>query len=408
MTRHLDALFAMAQVLTLDAENATTLVEDTFKRALQIRERNLVVPGDRRHMLQLLIQVHNEKKQPSDTYDTGALTLASQAQSTESFKQHILDQFLSRVVPASFALLDDADRLVLSLCEANRLSLADAALIMGIDSDAVGLQLQNAKHRLQERVVSNAPPAILELLKQSKPDEWVPQSLRRALKSELKTTSPTLETRVQSVFTRQHPEAARQALAATSEKKKIEGRSPFSRGLMTVFLVLSAGFIGYIGSTLFQGNRDTNLLTLSAARASRVETVLATADPSEAEQFVSQQMNWRLHLPEIENVELTGVGISEITDDVRVPVFQYRDLANPDNKNITIYAFTYALLDEYADRIQLQPDILTAIANEDRFDLHDLSDREKFVIWRNSDDIFMAVTEGNPMDLRNRISLDRG
>ncbi len=407
MTRHLDALFAMAQVLTLDAEHATRLVEDTFKRALQIREKNLVVPGDRRHMLQLLIQVHNENKQSTDTFDDGPLILATQNQSTESFKQHILDQFLSRVVPASFALLDDSDRLVLSLCEANRLSLADAALIMGIDSDAVALQLQNAKNRLQERIVSNAPPAILELLKQSKPDEWLPQSLRRALKSELKTTSPTLETRVQSVFTMQNPEAARQALAASSEKKKGEGRRSFSRGLMTVFLILSTGFIGYIGSTFFQGARDTNLLTLSAARASRVETVLSTSDPSEAEQFVLHQMNWRLELPAIENVELTGVGINEITDDVRVPVFLYNDNANPDN-HITIYAFTYALLDEYPDRIQLQPDILTAIANEDRFDLHDLNDNEKFVIWRNSDDIFMAVTTGNPMDLRNRISLDRG
>ena len=80
----------------------------------------------------------------------------------------------------------------------------------------------------------------------------------------------------------------------------------------------------------------------------------------------------------------------------------------PQNDYITLYAFTYALLDEFSDRIQLGDDILEAIASENTFDLHDLNDRQKFVIWRNSNDIFMAVTAGDPIQLRDRITLPTG
>ena len=109
-----------------------------------------------------------------------------------------------------------------------------------------------------------------------------------------------------------------------------------------------------MGSSILIREYDGNLLTLSASKASHIETVHATTDLSDAEQFVMQQLQWRLSLPDIAEGELTGVGISEIADQVRVPVFLYRDDAAPNNEFITIYAFTYALLDEFADRIQLE------------------------------------------------------
>lgn len=408
MLKHLDALYATAQVLTLDAEKASSLVEDTFKRIITIREKNLAVPGDRRHLLQLLIQVYHEQNQPAPpVLLVSPVPESTASKNQDSFKQHVLRQFLNRAVPASFATLDDSDRIVLSLCEVNRLSYADAALVLGGDSDSVSIQLEKAKKQLIDKVKATASPDLLNILRQSDPNKWIPKSLEKALKSDFNTVPPTLEPKIQSTFTRHHPEAAREALSATSRNRDaIDTKSRLSRGLMTLFLILAAGFIGYIGSTLLIREPDANLLSLSAAKAPRVETVLATTELNEAETFVEQQMQWRLSLPEIENGELTGVGISEITDEVRVPVFLYRDGIAPDAEHITLYAFNYALLDEYADRIQLEPDILQAIANDERFDLHDLNDKQKFVIWRSADDIFMAVTPNDPVELRNRITIN--
>jgi hypothetical protein len=51
----------------------------------------------------------------------------------------------------------------------------------------------------------------------------------------------------------------------------------------------------------------------------------------------------------------------------------------------------------------LEQDVLIAIASENHFDLHDLSEKNKVLIWRHDNDIFMAVTSGDARDLRERI-----
>lgn len=406
MMKHLESLYAMAQVLTLDATRAEALVQATFERALRIREKNLVAPGDRRHMLQLMIQVYHEQKQTPPPLPPPDKEPPPPAQPKASFKQHILHQYLRQAVPAAFAALSDLDRVVLSMCEADGRSNADAALILGGDSDSVNQQRILARQRFANHVNANAPATVSQILTQASPEEWIPQALRRTLKSELNAVPPTLEPKIQASFSTHHPEAARRALSSTPKKTASTSHNRLSRGLMTIFLILAAGFIGYIGSSVLMKQPDANLLTLSASKAPRVETVLATTDQAEAEQFVQQQMRWRLTLPDIEQSEFTGVGISEIADEVRVPVFLYRDNMDGDSEYITLYAFTYALLDEYADRIQLESDILQAITREDQFDLHDLNEKQKFVIWRKRDDIFLAVTSIDPQMLRDRITVN--
>ncbi len=407
MMKHLESLYAMAQVLTLDASRAEALVQATFDRALRIREKNLVAPGDRRHMLQLMIQVYHEQKQTPPPLPAPDAVPPPPAQAKASFKQHILNQYLRQAVPAGFAALSDLDRIVLSMCEANGLSNADAALILSGDSDSVNQQRVLARQRFADNITANAPATVAEILQQSNPEEWIPRALRRALKSELNAVPPTLEPKIQASFSSHNPEAARRALTADATKKpENAAQNRLSRGLMTIFLILAAGFIGYIGSSVLMKQPDANLLTLSASKAPKVETVLATTDPSEAEKFVQQQMRWRLTLPDIDQSEFTGVGISEIADDVRVPVFLYRDNMDAESEFITLYAFTYALLDEYPDRIQLQGDILEAITREEQFDLRDLNENQKFVIWRKRDDIFMAVTSIDPEALRDRITVN--
>ncbi len=128
---------------------------------------------------------------------------------------------------------------------------------------------------------------------------------------------------------------------------------------------------------------------------------LKTESPEEAEAYVQDQLQWRLTLPSIDQAVLSGVGLREVAPAITVPVFLYQDTAQ-DDRRIALYVFSYALLDRHGDRIQLEPEIQRQITDDGRFDLHDLGKRN-VLVWRNRDDIYVAVTPGNPEALRKRI-----
>ncbi len=86
-------------------------------------------------------------------------------------------------------------------------------------------------------------------------------------------------------------------------------------------------------------------------------------------------------------------------------MFLYDDaLDETDDGAITLYVFSYALLDQHKEHIQLEPEILRQIQDDEQFDLHDLG-RRNALVWRNRDDIYVAVTPGAPEALRKRIVL---
>ena len=410
--RHLDALFALAQVLTLDAEKASRLVEATYLHAHKQTGRDRLAIEDRRYLLQLLLQIfHHQNDAPRQLFATESEAEPSPFRSTthDSFKQRLLDQFFKQAVPVAFATLNHAERTLLTLCEVERLSCADAALIVGGDSDTVCAQLQAARLKLQKLVVDNAPPAESKLLDNAEIQEWITTILRKTVKSDFAALPPTLEPRIKSSIQQagidlsDRPPVKSHLPSKSSNDQAHPVRNRTIRGLMTVILILGTGMVGYFGSKLLAREPESNLVILTVSKAADAEPLLATEDLDEAQQFVRQQMNWRLSLPLINEANLTGVGISEIAPSIRVPVFLYRNTQEEQRDPITVYAFTYALLDRYQGRIELEKDVLTAIASEDHFDLHDLSDKDKVLIWRHEDDIFMAVTSGDARALRERI-----
>lgn len=411
--RHMDALFALAQVLTLDAEKASRLVETTYLHAHGQKGHERLALEDRRYLLQLLLQIYRHQQDaPKQLFavESENESNVSRSPSQDSFKQRLLDHFLRQAVPVAFATMDHTDRIVLTLCDVERLSCADAALIVGGDSDAVCNQLETARETLRNIVAKNAPPAEALLLEQTDTREWIPTTLRRTVKSEFTALPPTLEPRIKSSIFKDQSNSdglvgANYDRQRTNHQSSTGSKSRMLQGLMAVILILGAGMVGYFGSALLAREPESNLVNLSVIKAPRVETMFSTTDLPEAEAFVRTQMNWRLSLPEITESNLSGVGISEIARGVRVPVFLYEDNLDQAEDLITVYAFTYALLDRFADRIELENDVLMAIAGENHFDLHDLSEKHKVLIWRDKDDIFMAVTSGDARALRQRITL---
>ena len=170
---------------------------------------------------------------------------------------------------------------------------------------------------------------------------------------------------------------------------------------MTVLIVLTAGLTGYALQTVLRQEPEVNLVVLSADQADRVSPSVQSNAAEQLAYYVRDRLGWRVSVPEIDEAALLGVTIHEIAPGVEVPVFVYRDTRT--GLPITLFTYTYALLDRYEDRIELAREIKHTIAEERSFDSQ-LVDGNTVLTWRSRDDIFIAVTPLDDPTLSARIT----
>ena len=400
----MNSLFSLAQVLTLDHEKAVHLVEKTYLRALSGPALSQINIEDRRYLLQLLIEIHQQSDTPRHLFaQSGDTAVPAPKTVSDSVKIKMLENVLNRSLPLAFATLDRRDRALLVLCEIEQLSIADASLILSSDSESVTTRLNEAKANLIDKLLKGASPIEAKLIKEIPPREWLPSILQKSLKTSYPDAPSTLEPRIRSSFSNapdRSPVASNYSVSSVYPPSARAGRSRFTQRLLGIILILAAGLAGYIGSTLLERKPNSNLISISAQQARRARAILTTSEPREAQEFITTHLNWRLSLPDISGSTIQGVGISEIIPGVRVPVFLYESEENR-RAPITLYAYTYALLDQYKDQIELDAATLTAIAEDDHIDQYELRSGDNAFVWRDSDDIFIAVT--SQVELQDRI-----
>ena len=167
-----------------------------------------------------------------------------------------------------------------------------------------------------------------------------------------------------------------------------------------LLIVLASGLVGYGISNLTKRSQETNLVSLSAKQARHVKAEFETAESDRARRYVRELLGRQIDVPAIEDAELTGVSIHDAGDGAQIPVLMYRN--TDESGNIVLYAYSYAFLDIHGRRFQLASDVLERIEAEDLFELRN-SGEANVLIWRQRDDIFIAIAESGSEALENRI-----
>jgi hypothetical protein len=245
---------------------------------------------------------------------------------------------------------------------------------------------------------------IRDLLQTFDASEWVPAALRRAVKSEFGSMPATLEPTVHAALNATTvPEALAVERLPSAETPRTGFLGRMKRALAPAALVVGAGLVGIHGSRLLNRPADPNVVSLAVAASDRVRLMEEIESTDSAERFFYERLNWRLDVPAIDQAPLAGAGLTEFAEDAFVPTMLY---TSPDGSDrVVVYAFSYALLDRFTDRLFLERQILAAIADDRHFDVYRLTDSHNVVIWRQADDIYLAVTAGDPEALRDRIQV---
>ncbi len=211
------------------------------------------------------------------------------------------------------------------------------------------------------------------------------------------------------------PEAVREALRGTEapaadvtaadNPAEPAKRSPVQRFVVALLLIAAAALIGYAVSRPSASDSDPDTLVRSVEAARTLQLVLDTEDPLEARRFVRNEFGWRVGVPvfgEASALSLRGVAVAEVAPAVEVPAFLY---SNGANREVAIFVYSYALLDQVPDRLTFAP------ADFGDLDVGDpvvrRIDGSAMLLWRDRDDIYVAVSDLPPDDLRAGLTMAR-
>ena len=411
LLQHLESVYLLAQTVSPDATVAAELVEATYMQAFVTRPLSHIDHDDKRWLFRMLMHIHHEQVEFDRLVAEDQTPPSPPPESLHALRRSLAQHVADQALPAVLATLPHEQRLILLLCDAEGLACNDAGFVLELDADTTCQRLEQARTALHEALHADVSERQRQLLDQNLPDDWLRPTLRRSVEATFSPLPPTLRPAILKATPLSVPtaNALPDSSRSTSSSPGRSSASPWHRNdslhpyrlLVVVLLILAVGALGYFASRSLEP--ETNLITLAIQQADAVRPTIRTDSPEEAEDFVRQELGWRLTLPTIDQAVLTGVGIREVAPGVTVPVFLYDDtLDDTDATALPLYVFSYALLDRHKEHIQLEPEILRQIQDHQQFDLHDLG-RRNVLVWRNRDDIYVAVTPGDPEALRKRI-----
>lgn len=391
LQRHLGALYRFAQMLTDDADEAATCVEATYRRAL----RHWPDERDRLQQKSTLYQL---------LLDT-CTGIGEFEEASSPLESRLAMAYLLQRLPVALAQLSTQHQLLLMLCTAEHLVPGDAARVLDLPAANARAELQAARDALRETLLDQASPSERALLQPHHlTDERLDAVLEDVLASDPVAPPSSLRRRLATLEPAASRPASRPDADVPARTREENGEThPARRLLVVALLIVTAGLLGLLTMRLDPSSAPSqpSLIDQAARQAPSVKTVLNTRDAERAAQFIQTKMGRRLTVPVLDSTQLTGVGISVPASNVHVPVLLYEDQHT--QAPLVLYAYTYALLDKLGERFTFPEDALRTLQEQDGMATRTVGERD-VLIWRDRDDIFLAVTKGDAATLQQRLA----
>jgi hypothetical protein len=399
--QHLQALYPLARVLA-GGDEADALIRRVYKDAAAVPPADR--PDDTQAWLfQLMLDAQDTALESASA---GPPDTASSF-TDDSFRQEVAEALATDKLPVAFAACSVHERFLLSIDALTQSSdevLAQALDLSLTEARSVRDQARSGL-RASLRDVLNGPERML--IDVALPDDALRRHLRTLLGDRFRPVPPTLQSDVSAILSRSQEDEDDGSglpdwLPAWVEPAVQTLSSPRGISVLVLVLVLGLASIGTVSylSLRPSSSDPTSLVTLSVQRAASVRVAHPARSPEGAAAYVQQAWGRQLSPPTIEEASLQGIGRTTINAE-DVPVLVYADAES--GRQITAYAFNYALLDRLDDRVSMAPSLRTKLAAGRGLLPFSGADRA-VVLWRQQDDIFVVVGPGsNPDALRARI-----
>lgn len=405
----LNSLYRVAVSLTGDPDEALRLLETTAGHVRDHSDLAKLGAAERfSRAVSVMVALHSEQRAGGEPA-TGARS--GRAALTDPERMELLRPILERHIALAWALLEENQRLVLTLSDVEELGAERVAAALGTGVPAAEERVEASREVLVEalREAMSPPerafsdwalslPLLREVLQQHVQEklEPVPAELHSTLGKKLKRV-------LQPAPSPAQPRRAETSAPANSRRgapSRLARLGTVLRyGLAAAVVVVVIGVIGYLAAQYFEEAPETNLITLSAEQAPQITPGIQTDQLDEAERYIYEQSDTRLILPSIDRAVLVGASLTRLAPGVEVPAFLYEEHTGDE---LALYAYNYRLLDRHGDRLHLASDVLRQIEDDTHYDIHDLGDRQ-VLIWRHRSVIYVAVTSGEASELRDRI-----
>jgi hypothetical protein len=385
---HADSLYAVAHALTMNAVEASALVQATYRRAASASP----MPGIETRLWLLGLLREEAGLAPDST------PMLRSASATGDFRRNLAEKAARRVLPIAFAHLSATDRELLVLHLVERLDVASIAVVTSATPEVAEARIAVADASLRTAVLDELAPGEKGLLGDL-PDGWLRDAMNDMAVRDLPVMPPTIRSSLETPAPQQSVRRPSDGQRAAPPPRADLSRR-LQRALAIASIVFFAGLIGYVASRVLETPEDSGVIALSVRASDRARVELATDRPEEVQAFLEERTGWRVPVPQIEGAHLIGARITEPAPGARVPTIVYAD--DDDGSRVVVLAYSYALIDHHAETLRFDRETLEQIQEEGRYDLHDLGSRQ-VLVWRQRNAIFVAVTEGQAEALHERV-----
>jgi hypothetical protein len=397
LTQHVDALYPVARVVVGEAE-AGRLVLATYQRAAAVPPDDR--PADQRAwMLQLLMDTQADASWRADRPDAD---VEAPGDGTSSFRHEVARDTARRVLPVALAACSARERTILALDVADEILPADIGQVLGdrLDDMTADEALSNARSHLRAALRDSLTGPERMLVDTALPEAALRETLRTYLMQRYHPAPSTLRSDVAALI-----REARQERQSDEEERPPSERPPSPEqerhALNLRRAGLALGVLVFIGTVAFAlshilapspsppSQQPMSLLQFSARHVQALSVVRQTPNPDTAEAVLQSAMNRRLTVPRIDGATLSGVSRLPIPNAGAVPALVYTDTAS--GATVSTFAYTYALIDALGPRTELDAELRRALTTPDSLITRTVDDRAA-VLWRSSDDVYVAVS----------------